>query len=303
MFTRWVRFSFTGWMKNDFLKAKPWDNDGWGERGDSVRQWSVFSRSTGGPLCSILHHWKAWVHVADPSAGCHGSQWRDRDVPITKDVLVVFLHTKHLFQIHLEQHKRGVESSEPGTSKYLCCSPKINNVASSVLHQSVQMESVSRRWTWSRWVVHIVNGVVIWRVSCVSTGIKDLYVSPGGQNVLYVSVTLRTHGEKLAWTPLITSEINIIIKTPHAACRAEGAELRQCSCEDWGENERMLFVLWRSVGAKIHAPKKKKKNTIVVICTSKNTSLCTSTHLQTNMGERRTLTSTGNLICMFDLGR
>lgn len=48
----------------------------------------VFSRCTGGPPCSILHHWKkAWVHVADLSAGCHGSQWRDRDVPITKDVL------------------------------------------------------------------------------------------------------------------------------------------------------------------------------------------------------------------------
>lgn len=38
--------------------------------------------------------------------GCHGSQWSDKDVPITKDISVLFSRgKKHLFQIHLEQHK------------------------------------------------------------------------------------------------------------------------------------------------------------------------------------------------------
>lgn len=129
-----------------------------------------------------------------------------------------------------------------------------------------------------------VNDVVILRATCGSTGI-NVYVSLGGQDVLDVGVTLRTHSEKLARAPLITSEINIVIKTPHAACRAEGAELRQCSCEDRGGEERMLFVLWRSVRAKTRPPKRKNYITIIVFCTSQNTSLCTSTHLLTNMGK------------------
>ena len=50
------------------LKGAPQDNDGSWEGADFVFRWWVFSLSAGGPLCSILHHCKASVQVADLSA-------------------------------------------------------------------------------------------------------------------------------------------------------------------------------------------------------------------------------------------
>ena len=122
------------------LKGAPQDNDGSWEGANFVFRWWVFSLSTGGPLCSILHHCKASVQVADLSARLSRCtmEWQKRS-HYQGHFSFCSRTMEHLFQIRLKQHKRG---SRAECSKYLCCSPKINNVPSYTTRLS------SALWIW-----------------------------------------------------------------------------------------------------------------------------------------------------------
>lgn len=89
-----------------FLKSTPQDNDESWERDDFVFQWWAFSLSTGGPLCSILHHSEASVQVANLSArlSWFTMEWQRRP-HYQGRFRIVLTRQNVFFQIHLEQHK------------------------------------------------------------------------------------------------------------------------------------------------------------------------------------------------------
>lgn len=53
--------------------------------------------------------------------GCHGSQWSDRNVPITKDISVLFLERQNIFFKSILSNTKGILC---WMQQYICCLPK-----------------------------------------------------------------------------------------------------------------------------------------------------------------------------------
>lgn len=134
------------------FKSTPQDNDGSWEGADFVFQWWVFSLSTGGPLCSILHHCKASVQVANLSASLSWftMEWQKR--PHYQGHSGFVLARQNIFFKSILSNTKGIPS---WMQQYLCCSPKINNVPSYTTHLSsalwIWMESLANAALHLRW--------------------------------------------------------------------------------------------------------------------------------------------------------
>lgn len=114
-----------------FFESTTQDNEKSWEGADFVFQWWVFSLSIGGPLCSILHHCKASVQVANLSAwlSWFTMEWRKRP------------HYQGHFSFVLPRQNIFFKSILSNT-KRITSSPKINNVHSYTTHL------LSALWIW-----------------------------------------------------------------------------------------------------------------------------------------------------------
>lgn len=135
-----------------FFKSTPQDNDGSWEGADFVFQRWVFNLSTGGPLCSILHHCKASVQVANLSARLSRFTMEWQKCPHYQGHFSFVLAQQNIFFKSILSNTKGIPD---WMLQYLCCSPKINNVPSYTTHLSsvlwIWMESVADAALRLRW--------------------------------------------------------------------------------------------------------------------------------------------------------
>lgn len=169
------------------FKSTPQDNNGSWEGVDFV--------SDGHSASPSVVHYAAFCTTARLQfrlqicqLGCHGSQWSDRNVPIIKDISVLFSHGQNIFSKFVLSNTKGIPS---WMQQYRCCSPKINNVPSYTTRLSsalwIWMESMSNAASRLRRQLHSPyhayhQFMVISRVSGSSTGIEW---AQGGSSVCH----------------------------------------------------------------------------------------------------------------------
>lgn len=137
--TTTFQFNSTGVAWDVFFKSTPEDNDGSWDGADFIFQWWVFSLSAGGPLCSILHHCKTSVQVANRSAelSWFTMEWQKR--PHYQGHFSFCSCTQNIFFKSILSTTEGI----PGwMQQYPCCSPKINNAPTYTTHLSFML------WIW-----------------------------------------------------------------------------------------------------------------------------------------------------------